>query len=78
MIFTHSDEQAEVAQAVIADVASEFLAPVITDVLPAPEFFVAEDYHQDYYRHHPTQGYCSFVISPKIDKFRKKFANLTR
>ncbi len=78
VIFTHSAEQAEVAQAVIAEIARELPAPVVTEVLPAPEFFVAEDYHQDYFRHHPAQGYCSFVIAPKLDKFRKKFADLMR
>ncbi len=78
VIFTHSAEQAGVAKAVIAEVASELPTPVVTEVLPAPEFFVAEDYHQDYYRKHPGQGYCGFVIAPKLDKFRKKFADLVR
>ena len=78
VIFTHSAEQAGIAHSVIAEVAKALHAPVVTEVLPAPGFFVAEDYHQDYYRHHPDHGYCAFVIAPKLDKFRKKFAGLAR
>jgi len=76
VIFTHSAEQAETAKAVIAEVAQALPAPIVTQVLPAPEFFAAEDYHQDYFRRQPEQGYCAFVIAPKLDKFRKKFAGL--
>jgi len=78
VIFTHSAEQAEIAHAVSAEIAGDLPAPVVTEVLPAPEFFAAEDYHQEYYRKHPNQGYCGFVIAPKLDKFREKFADLMR
>jgi len=81
VIFTHSAEQAAVAKAVIAEISEldgGLPAPVVTEVLPAPAFFVAEDYHQDYYSKHPGQGYCGFVIAPKLDKFRKRFADLAR
>ena len=78
VIFTHSAEQAEIAHAVIEEIAGELPAAVVTEVLQAPEFFAAEDYHQEYYRKHPDQGYCGFVIAPKLDKFRKKFADLMR
>ena len=78
VIFTHSAEQAEIAHAVSAEIAGDLPAPVVTEVLPAPEFFAAEDYHQEYYRKHPNQGYCGFVIAPKLDKFRENFADLMR
>ncbi len=78
VIFTHSEEQTRVANAVIAEIADAFSAPVVTEVLPSPEFFVAENYHQDYYQKQPSQGYCSLVIAPKLDKFRRKFAGLRR
>ncbi len=51
---------------------------VVTQVVPFHEFFKAEDYHQDYYENNPTQGYCRAVISPKLSKFRAKFAELLR
>ena len=76
VIFTHSAEQAGTANAIIAEIAQELPASVVTQILPAPEFFAAEDYHQDYFRRQPDQGYCAFVIAPKLDKFRKKFASL--
>lgn len=45
--------------------------PIVTEISPLPEFFLAEDYHQDYYRNNPNQGYCAFIINPKMSKFRK-------
>ena len=48
---------------------------VVTEVAPAPEFFVAEDYHQDYFNKNPTQGYCQFAIPPKLAKLRQNFAD---
>ena len=47
---------------------------VVTEVAPAPEFFAAEDYHQDYFNKNPTQGYCQFAIPPKLAKLRQNFA----
>ena len=48
-------------------------SPIVTEITEATEFFVAEEYHQNYYEQNPNQGYCSFVITPKIEKFRKIF-----
>lgn len=53
-------------------------APVVTEVCPLTAYWPAEDYHQDYFLQHPGQGYCAFVIAPKIDKFRKTFARHLR
>ena len=47
--------------------------PIVTRVSPFTKFWMAEDYHQDYYSTNPNQGYCSYVIQPKVDKFRKVF-----
>ena len=76
VIFTHDDAQKATADAIIAEFTAErvFEDPIVTQVLPLPVFYPAEAYHQDYYRQHSSQPYCSFVISPKIAKFRKKFA----
>ena len=51
---------------------------IITQVRPATTFYKAEEYHQDYYKNNPQQGYCSFVVAPKLKKFREKFAEKRR
>ncbi len=48
--------------------------PVVTEVQPLTSYWPAEDYHQDYFLQHPNQGYCAFVVGPKVQKFRKTFA----
>ncbi|MFN4198917.1 MAG: peptide-methionine (S)-S-oxide reductase, partial [Flavobacterium sp.] len=50
-----------------------FPNPIVTRVTPASEFYIAEDYHHNYYRQNTTQPYCQYVISPKVDKVRKLF-----
>lgn len=79
-IFYYTAEQREIAKSVIADLIAEqrYHDPIVTDVSLAPEFFKAEDYHQGYYRANPDQGYCQFVIDPKVAKARQKFAGLLR
>ena len=75
-IYYHNDAQKTVAQAVIQEwtTAQYFPDPIVTEVTPAPEFFKAEDYHQGYYRANPDQGYCQYVVNPKVAKARKAFA----
>ncbi len=76
VIFTTSEGQASTARALIDELHAEqaFPAPIVTEVLPAPTFYAAEGYHQNYFRQHSAQPYCAFVISPKLTKFRKAFA----
>jgi peptide-methionine (S)-S-oxide reductase len=73
-IFTHSDEQEKVADEVIAELNAEKIwdDPIVTEVVPAESFYPAEDYHQEYFRRNPNQGYCRMVIAPKVAKFRKE------
>jgi peptide-methionine (S)-S-oxide reductase len=73
VIFYHSPEQAETARQVIAEMANVWDAPIVTELLPAPAYYKAEDYHQNYFRQHPLQGYCAFVVAPKVAKFRQLF-----
>jgi peptide-methionine (S)-S-oxide reductase len=75
-IFYHTQEQYETAQALIDELESEKIwsRPIVTEVRPAVEFYPAEDYHQNYFANNPQQPYCSFVVSPKVRKFREKFA----
>lgn len=75
VIFYHSSEQQETAKQVIAAMASVWDAPIVTELSPAQAYYKAEDYHQDYFRQHPLQGYCAFVVAPKVAKFRKIFAD---
>jgi len=74
-IFTHSDEQEKVADEVIGELNAEKLwdDPIVTEVVPAESFYPAEDYHQEYFRRNPNQGYCRMVIAPKVAKFRKEY-----
>lgn len=75
MVLYHSDEQKQTTMDVIAELtaAQVWPAPIVTEVVPMGEFYPAEDYHQNYYRNNPGQGYCQVVIAPKVAKFRQKF-----
>ena len=75
-IFFHSPEHKAVAEEVIAAFTKEqvFPQPIVTQVVPATTFYVAESYHQEYFARNPAQSYCTFVVSPKVAKFRKRFA----
>lgn len=75
VIFYHTPEQQEIAKQVIACMANVWDAPIVTELSPAPAYYKAEDYHQNYFRQHPLQGYCAFVVAPKVAKFRKVFAD---
>lgn len=74
VIYANSDEQKAVAKQVIAEMASVWDAPIVTELADAPVFYRAEDYHQNYFVNHPLQSYCAFVVAPKVAKFRKLFA----
>ena len=76
VIFYHSDEQRKTAEEVIREL--EMPGKVVTAVEPAMPFYRAENYHQEYFSNNPNQPYCSFVVAPKVAKFRKKFAELLR
>lgn len=76
VILTHSPEQDAVARAAIAHLTSECVwdDAIVTGVVPAETFYPAEEYHQEFFRRNPHQGYCMAVVSPKMSKFRKSFA----
>jgi peptide-methionine (S)-S-oxide reductase len=75
VIYYQSPQQEATARQVIAEMAHVWDAPIVTELSPAQPFYKAEDYHQDYFRQHPLQGYCAFVVAPKVDKFRKTYAS---
>ncbi len=74
-IFFHSAGQKAAAEQVIANMtaAKIYKDPIVTEVVPASKFYVAEDYHQEYFRRNAAQPYCAFVVGPKVAKFRKHF-----
>nr|WP_244289559.1 peptide-methionine (S)-S-oxide reductase MsrA [Flavobacterium tiangeerense] len=74
-IFYHNDTQKQLSQDYIALMTQEntFGKPIVTKISAATKFYVAEDYHQNYYNQNKTQGYCSYVITPKIDKLKKMY-----
>ena len=76
VIFTHSAEQDRTARDLIAALDADRIwpDPIVTAVLPAPTFWPAEDYHQDYFAQNPAQPYCRAVVAPKVAKLREKFA----
>jgi peptide-methionine (S)-S-oxide reductase len=76
-IFYQSPEQKRIAEERIKELNAEGIwsRPIVTEIAPLDRFYRAEDYHQGYYRENPTQGYCQFVVGPKVGKFRKQFAN---
>ena len=74
-IFYHSPEQKEKAEKYIQLIEKEklYTKPVVTQIEEASVFYLAEDYHQNYYNQNKEQGYCEYVIAPKLDKLRKYY-----
>ena len=75
-IFYHDEGQRAVAGQIVAELTAEgaWPAPLVTEVTPASTFYRAEDYHQEYFRNNPRQPYCAYIVAPKVQKFRRKFA----
>ncbi len=75
-IFYHSEEQRTAAELMIHELNASkvFSGPIVTEVQPASTFYRAEDYHQEYFANNPQQPYCAYVVAPKLQKFRHKFA----
>ena len=74
-IWYHSEEQKRIAEETIARIEAEglFRDRIVTEVTAASTFWIAEDYHQDYFINNPRSGYCAYVIAPKVAKFRKQY-----
>lgn len=74
-IFYHNDEQRALAEKAKKELnaAKAFDNPIVTEIAPFTKFYKAEDYHQNYYNENGNQPYCSFVIRPKLEKFKKVF-----
>jgi peptide-methionine (S)-S-oxide reductase len=73
VIFYENKEQEETAHHVIAEMAAVWDGPIVTELLPTSTWYKAEDEHQNYFSQHPIQGYCAFIVAPKVMKFQKTF-----
>jgi peptide-methionine (S)-S-oxide reductase len=79
-IFYHDDEQKKIAEELIKDLNSQQIwdRPIVTEVARLDKFYMAEDYHQEYFARNPYQPYCQAVVAPKVSKFRKHFLELLK
>jgi peptide-methionine (S)-S-oxide reductase len=79
-IFYHDDEQKKIAEEVIKDLSDQklFDRPIVTELAPLDRFYVAENYHQEYFARNPYQPYCMAVVAPKVSKFRKHFLEMLK
>jgi peptide-methionine (S)-S-oxide reductase len=79
-IFYHDDEQKKTAEELIKELNAQQIwdKPIVTQVEPLDKFYVAEDYHQEYFARNPYQPYCMAVVAPKVSKFRKHFLELLK
>jgi peptide-methionine (S)-S-oxide reductase len=73
-IYFHTPEQERVAREVLAEANEAHRGRVVTELEPERSYSRAEAYHQHYFANHPEEGYCAFVVAPKVEKFRKTFA----
>ncbi len=77
VVFCQDEAQHQLARSAIdaLNQSGAFAQPICTKLLPSATFWVAEDYHHDYYAQNPNQGYCQFIIAPKVEKLNRGFAS---
>lgn len=68
VVFYANAEQKQLTEKAMEQAAKQYGSPVVTQLLPEPEFYPAESYHHDYYANNPNAGYCRMVIAPKLSK----------
>lgn len=79
-IFYHDEEQKQIAEEAIKDLQAQKIwdHPIVTEVTKFDKFYVAEDYHQEYFANNPYQPYCQVIVAPKVAKFRKHFLQMLK
>ena len=77
-IYWHNPDQEAVVREVVAEVDAVLGGRVVTELAAEANYWPAEDYHQHYFANHPGQGYCAYVVAPKVEKFKKTFASRVR
>jgi len=77
VVFYHDEEQKRISEQYKSQLEASkvYKNPIVTEISPLINFYKAEDYHQNYYALNPNQGYCQYVIRPKVEKFKKQFAS---
>ncbi len=78
IILYNSEEQKQIAEDVTKEVQADFDKPIVTEIVPLDTFYDAESYHQQYYEKNSFQPYCQLVITPKVDKFQKRYKELLK
>lgn len=78
VVFYHDEKQKEQAKASLEAFSSKFTKPLVTEIKPLETFYKAEAYHQDYFKNNPNQGYCVFVVSPKVQHFKHEYKDLVK
>lgn len=78
VVYYHNAEQKAITEQVIKKLQPEFEDPIVTEISPVPRFFAAESYHHNYYAQNADQGYCQYVITPKVAKLRQYYASLLK
>lgn len=80
VVFYHNDEQLQLVRGVMAELERNrvYTQRIVTEVSPAGPFYVAEEYHQGYFLQHPNQGYCQFIVAPKMAKFRQNYSKMLK
>ncbi len=75
VIFYHSEKQKQTAEGIIQELEKEevWSDPIVTQLEPLPTFYLAEDYHHNYFKNNPDQPYCNIIINPKLTKFKEKY-----
>ncbi|HET9587704.1 MAG TPA: peptide-methionine (S)-S-oxide reductase MsrA [Anaerolineales bacterium] len=79
-IFYHDEEQKQIAEELVKDLNAQNIwdRPIVTEVTKFDKFYIAEDYHQEYFARNPYQPYCMAVVAPKVSKFRKHFLDMLK
>jgi peptide-methionine (S)-S-oxide reductase len=74
VVYYQNESEKSTIESAKMNAQKDWNAPIITEISQLGAFYKAEDYHQNYYQNHPNEGYCAFVISPKMSKLRKQWA----
>ena len=79
-IFYHNEDQKKTAEGLIKELNGQKIwdRPIVTEIAPLDKFYMAEDYHQEYFANNPYQPYCQAVVAPKVSKFRKHFLEMLK
>ena len=79
VIFYHDDEQRKIAEEVTENFAAKIWSdPIVTQIVPFKKFWLAEEFHQNFYKNNENVGYCRVIINPKLEKFKKQFKDLLK